>query len=201
MLGPACALGAALLWSTSVILFKRSEAVSPQAMNLFKNVVALTLLLITLPIMGQGLDWDRDLGEWWLLILSGALGIALADTLVFMALRRLGASLLAVVDCAYSPVIITFGVVVLGERLSTEFLLGGALVVGGVLVATTEGLGRPAASAENGADGADGADRAEPAREAPSSRLKRIRAPVLRSWTDRRASMPTSRPSGSRSAA
>ncbi len=140
MLGQACALGAALTWSTSVILFKRSEAASPQAMNLFKNVTALALLLLTLLGLGQGIDWQRPAGEWWLLLLSGALGIAVADTLIFMALRRLGASLLAVVDCAYSPVIVTFSVVVLHEQLTQSFLIGGLAVVGGVLVATTEGL-------------------------------------------------------------
>ncbi|RLB50699.1 MAG: EamA family transporter, partial [Deltaproteobacteria bacterium] len=87
MLGQACALAAALIWSISVILFKRSEAVSPQAMNLFKNVAALTLLLLTLLLLGQTIDWQRPAEEWWVLLLSGALGIAVADTLVFMALR------------------------------------------------------------------------------------------------------------------
>jgi drug/metabolite transporter (DMT)-like permease len=146
MLGQACALGAALTWSISVILFKRSEAASPQAMNLFKNVASLTLLLLTLPIMGQAVDWQRPAEEWVLLLLSGALGIAVADTLVFMALRRLGAGLLAVVDCVYSPVIITFGVVILGEQIGQTFVIGGVLVVGGVLVATTGG--RPLAAGQ-----------------------------------------------------
>jgi len=155
MLGQACALGAAFLWSTSVILFKRSEAFRPQAMNLFKNVAALSLLLLTLPILGQGFDWDRPVGDWWLLILSGVLGIAVADTLVFMALRRLGASLLAVVDCCYSPVIVTFGVVVLGEQLSASFVVGGLCVVGGVLVATTERIGRGAAEEDATTEPAD----------------------------------------------
>ncbi len=148
MLGQACALAAALIWSISVILFKRSEAVSPQAMNLFKNVAALTLLLLTLALLGQTIDWQRPAEEWWVLLLSGALGIAVADTLVFMALRRLGAGLLAVVDCAYSPVIVTFGVVVLGEQMSQSFVIGGVLVVGGVLVATTESRRAPVAAGE-----------------------------------------------------
>ena len=48
MLGEACALGAALCWSVSLILFKSSDEVSPLAMNLFKNVVAIALLTLTL---------------------------------------------------------------------------------------------------------------------------------------------------------
>ena len=47
------------------------------------------------------------------LVVSGLLGIAIADTLVFMALRRLGAALLAIVDCIYAPTVILLSVMVL----------------------------------------------------------------------------------------
>lgn len=142
VLGEACAVAAAFTWSTSVILFKRSEQVGASAMNLFKNVVATALLLVTLPVVGVGIDLERSSEDWLRLVLSGVLGIAVADTLVFMALRRLGAGLLAVVDCIYAPVIVTASVLVLGEQLDDSFLLGAALVIGGVLVASSEGLGR-----------------------------------------------------------
>ncbi len=136
MLGEICAVSAALTWSVSVVLFKRSEDASPQAINLFKNVSASLLLALTLPVFGLGLELDRSASDWALLITSGVLGIAVADTLVFMALRRLGAGLLAVVDCIYAPVIVTLGVFVLGERLSPAFFAGALLVVGGVFLAS-----------------------------------------------------------------
>lgn len=146
--GELCALAAALTWSVSVILFKASEAVTPQAMNLFKNVVALGLFAVTLLVM-QGMGelpaLDRSQADWARLVVSGVLGIAVADTLIFMALRRLGASLLAVVDCAYAPTIVLFSVLVLGEPLGLGFLFGGALVVGGVLLAVAQ---RPSALAQ-----------------------------------------------------
>jgi drug/metabolite transporter (DMT)-like permease len=136
MLGEACALLAALTWSTSVVLFKRSEAISPQGMNLFKNVAAVTLLLVTLPVVGGSVDWQRSAPDWWRLVVSGVLGIAIADTLVFMALRRLGASRLAVVETAYAPVIVALSVVWLDERIGLSFLAGAVLLIVGVLVAT-----------------------------------------------------------------
>jgi len=138
MLGEACALAAALTWSVSVVLFKRSEAISAQGMNLFKNVVATVLLLGTLPIIGVSIDWQRSSDDWWSLALSGVLGIAIADTLVFMALRRLGAGLLAVVDCVYAPIIVGLSVALLDESLSIVFGLGAAMVVVGVLTAATD---------------------------------------------------------------
>jgi drug/metabolite transporter (DMT)-like permease len=139
--GEIFALAAALTWSVSVILFKASEAVTPKAMNLFKNVVALGLFAVTLLVL-YGLDklppLDRTQADWIRLIVSGVLGIAVADTLIFMALRRLGASLLAVVDCAYAPTIVLFSVAVLGEPIGVGFAVGGVLVVGGVLLAVAQ---------------------------------------------------------------
>jgi drug/metabolite transporter (DMT)-like permease len=142
MLGEACALGAALTWSVSVILFKRSEKLSPQALNLFKNSFALVLLLVTLPALGVSIDWQRPASDWWRLALSGVLGLAIADTLVFMALRRLGAAMLAIIDCAYAPTIVLLSVLFLDERVGPAFGVGGLLVVGGVLAANTEKLRR-----------------------------------------------------------
>lgn len=142
MLGEALALSAALTWSVSVVLFKRSEAISPQGMNLFKNLVATLLLLATLPVLGVGLQVGRSSDDWWRLVVSGVLGIAIADTLTFMALRRLGAGLLAVVDCAYAPVIVGLGVIWLGEPLGPRFGIGAALVVAGVLLASSDAVKR-----------------------------------------------------------
>lgn len=138
MLGEACALGAAMCWSVSLILFKSSDEVSPLAMNLFKNIVAIALLTLTLLALGQGVDLHRSSDDWLRLVVSGVLGIAVADTLIFMALQRLGAGLLAVVDTAYAPTMVSLSVLALGERPSASFLLGGALVLGGVVAAMLE---------------------------------------------------------------
>jgi len=138
MLGESLALLAALTWSISVILFKRSESIPPQGLNLFKNVAAIALLLLSLPLFGQGIDWQRPAADWWRLVVSGAVGIAIADTVVFMALRRLGPGRLAVVDCAYTPTIVVLSVIFLGERFGPGFFLGAVLVVGGVLLATID---------------------------------------------------------------
>ena len=135
MLGEICALVAALTWSVSVVLFKRSEAASAQSMNLFKNATATVLLLATMPLLQIGVDWERSGEDWFRLVSSGVLGIAVADTLIFVALKRLGAGLLAVVDCAYAPVIVSLGIIVLGEPFGLTFAIGAVLVVGGVLAA------------------------------------------------------------------
>lgn len=145
LLGEACALTAALLWSMSVVLFRRSESISAQGINLFKNVSASLLLLLTLPLFGLGLDASRSGLDWGRLIVSGVLGIAIADTMVFGALRRLGAARLAVVETAYTPTIVGMSVVFLDEKVGPVFLVGGGLVLGGVLLAQRRRGARDAA--------------------------------------------------------
>ena len=107
-------------------------------MNLFKNLVAIGLLVVTMAVMGIGIDFDRPAADWWALIISGVLGIAVADTVFFMALRRLGPGLLAVVECSYVPSVVLLSVLFLGEAVSWWFALGAIGVVGGVLVAIGE---------------------------------------------------------------
>jgi drug/metabolite transporter (DMT)-like permease len=137
MLGELMALGCALAWGFSVILFKQAEHVPPQGMNLFKNALASVLLGVTLVVMGQGVDTGRSAGDWARVIVSGTLGLAVADSLFLESLRRIGPGLLAIVDCIYAPLVVLFSVLLLGEHLGLAFLLGAVLVVGGILIATS----------------------------------------------------------------
>jgi len=137
--GEICALGAALAWAFALVLFKRSgERVGPVALNLFKNVVALLLLGATLLVApaegGNATPYSgRDVQ---ILILSGIVGITLADTAFLAALNRIGVGLISIVDCLYSPFTIFFAWLLLGERLSWVHYLGGVLILGGVLVSS-----------------------------------------------------------------
>lgn len=141
VIGEAMALGAAAVWAVSLILFKQSESAGALGMNLFKNAVGIVLLGLTMLALGIGFADDRSAGDWAALSISGVLGIAVADTLTFVALRRLGAGLLAVVDTLYAPTIIAFSVVVLAEPLGPAFAAGAALVALGLLLASLEGAG------------------------------------------------------------
>jgi drug/metabolite transporter (DMT)-like permease len=143
MLGESLALGAALVWSVSVVLFRQSEAVTPLGMNLFKNTLGTALLAATALVLGQAMDWHRPIADWLMLGTSGVLGIGIADTLIFMALRRLGPGRLAIVDCVYAPVIVLFSVLFLDEHVGPAFLVGAVLVVGGVFLGTVATTGGP----------------------------------------------------------
>jgi drug/metabolite transporter (DMT)-like permease len=135
--GEVCALLAPLVWSLAVILYKRTAAPAV-SINLFKNVLALGLLLGTLVLTEGAFPADRSAWDWGRLALSGLLGLALADTLLFMGLARIGASKVAIVDTVYAPSVVLLAWALLGEVPSAWFLVGAALVLAGVALATVE---------------------------------------------------------------
>lgn len=130
MIGILCSIGAALFWAMAVIMFKVSgDTLSPTALNLFKGVVTLVLLVPTLWVAGVPLFPGFPASEWLLLCLSGILGITLADNFFFMALKRLGAGLWAVVDCLYLPSVILLSALFLNESIGIKGVVGATLVV------------------------------------------------------------------------
>ncbi len=140
-IGVFCATGAALFWSAAVIMFKKSgEVLSPTALNLFKGLVTLLLLVPTLLLAGIPLFPERPMQEWVLFSISGVLGISLADNFFFMALRRLGAGLWAVVDCLYLPAIILLSAVFLNESIGLKGLTGAALVMAAIIAGSHSGI-------------------------------------------------------------
>lgn len=138
-LGETMALATAITWAFAVILFKKSgEHVHPIALNLFKGLMASALLIPTIYIVGDRLFLDRPTGDYWLMILSGALGIGIADTLFFKSLNLLGAGLSAIVDCLYSPFIIGLSLIWLGESLTLLQLAGATMIASAVLTTMAE---------------------------------------------------------------
>ena len=136
--GDICAVASALFWSVAVILMRVSGLkVPPLPLTFFKIWVAVLLLMGTL--LWEGSPWVLDLTsqDYLRLVVSAVLGITLADTMIASALNRLGASLQALADCVYSPVIALVGLVMFGEYLSAWEMVGGALVVSGVFVGAT----------------------------------------------------------------
>jgi drug/metabolite transporter (DMT)-like permease len=141
LLGQTFALLAALTWATALVLFKRSgEKFPPIALNLYKNAVGMLLLLATLGwMLASDADnahrhFDLYASEVVLLMLSGIIGIALADTLFFFGLNLIGVGLVAIVDCAYSPFVIFFASLMLCEKLTAVTYIGAALIVLGVFL-------------------------------------------------------------------
>jgi drug/metabolite transporter (DMT)-like permease len=136
-LGEVLAIASGLIWAVAVILYKVSgRNVHPLGLNLFKNVLALVFMAPTMLLLGERLFPTVPARSVGLLLLSGFLGIAVSDTFFFYSLNRLGASIVAIVDCFYSPFVIALSYKILGERMAAWQLIGVALIISAVLAAS-----------------------------------------------------------------
>jgi drug/metabolite transporter (DMT)-like permease len=136
--GEVYSLLCAIFWAFAVVLFRKSgERVPPVALNLFKGAFALALFVPTMLVLGTPfLPADQTRWDWGVLLLSGVIGIGVADTLFFASLNRLGAGGSAIVDCLYSPMVVLSSFVYLGEPLGWGIVFGMSLMMGAILVGT-----------------------------------------------------------------
>lgn len=132
---------AALAWAFAIVFYRKGRVDDePVGFNLVKCLVAAPLFLLTLALTGTPFLPDCPAADWARLVLSGLIGISLADTLFFIALAKMGAGLMAIVDAAYAPSVILLSAAFLGERMGWVALAGAALVVAALLVGSR---GRP----------------------------------------------------------
>jgi drug/metabolite transporter (DMT)-like permease len=135
LLGKIMALAAAFFWAIGVILFKKSgEKMTPISLNFFKNIIAMALFIPTIFLFKESFFPHQPLVSWLWLGLSGILGITLADTMFFFSLNKLGASLVAVVDTSYTPILLTMSYIFLGERMGLMAFIGAVLITVALLV-------------------------------------------------------------------
>lgn len=134
-LGELLALCSAATWALGVILYRRLGAtLAPLTLNFLKNGIVLGVLLPITVIAYLHAIPKLSLAETWLALVSGVLGIGIADTLYFSALNAVGAGRMGIIGNFYSPFVLGLSFVWLGERLNGVQWIGFALVLCGVLV-------------------------------------------------------------------
>jgi drug/metabolite transporter (DMT)-like permease len=137
-MGVFFALACAVFWAFAVILLKRSgESVSPFALNLFRVTCSLPLIVITVAVSGLPLFPAVPRRDVLILLASGIIGIAMADTLFHKSLNLVGAGITGIIDSFYSPMVVLFAFLMIGERLGPQDILGMALIMGAVLLSAS----------------------------------------------------------------
>jgi drug/metabolite transporter (DMT)-like permease len=135
LMGDLFALGSALANSFAVIFMRvAGYQIPPLSLNFFRVCVGVVLTVLTLVVLGEPLLVALPAVDYWRLIISAVLGIAVADTMIAASINRLGASVQALANCAYTPAITLVGFVMYGEMLNSWEIIGGLLVVSGVFV-------------------------------------------------------------------
>lgn len=134
-LGEFFSLASAVVWAFAVILFTRiGTRLPPFELNLVKNLIGFLLLLFT-SLWVEGLQLpSMDFSQSLIVIISGVIGIAVADTLYMKALNTIGAGSTGVVAALYSPFVVILSMAYLGEALTLLQWLGLLAVLSGVVM-------------------------------------------------------------------
>jgi len=139
IIGMAAALGSAMSWALGSVLFRRlGDHLPPVALTFAKGIASVALLGAAVSVIGfEALDRDT----WLLLIFSGLLGIALGDTLFFLALNSLGAHVVVILFTLGQVLTVVLAVLWLGEQPQPLDWAGIALVLAGVTVVMWHRIG------------------------------------------------------------
>jgi drug/metabolite transporter (DMT)-like permease len=135
--GEIASVACAVIWAGAVVLFKKTgEQISPNALNLFKNVVAIPFVFATL--LALGVPPAPDYGAWTygILAISGILGISIGDAVFFASLNRIGTGWMGVVSCTYSPLVVLVTGIGFGVPLTFAITAGTVLVATAIVLAS-----------------------------------------------------------------
>jgi len=135
--GEFFALASAVSWAMAVVMFRQQGRLLPAfELNLFKNTLGFLLLIPTLLIVEGFSLPDYSLPDLGVALISGCLGIAVADTWYLRAINLMGASRSGIVASLLSPFVIALSVIFLGESLKGWQIPGLVLVLAGILLVT-----------------------------------------------------------------
>ena len=133
-MGDIFAIITAVCWSSAVILFDiSSKSFRAIEINVIKNFIGIIGFICTIIIFSIPKPILSN-AEYITLVLSGILGIFIADVLFLDSLRRIGSGMSAVISTIYTPMIFFLAFVLFNETINIQTYIGGVLVIAGVIV-------------------------------------------------------------------
>ena len=137
-LGDLYALLTAVCWSTAVILFDiSSKKMGSVQMSFIKNLIGVVGFIFTVIFLKIPFPHFSNI-QIILLIISGLIGVGIADLMFLSSLKKLGSGFSAIIATIYSPSIFIFSFYMYGESISYKSYIGGILVIFGIIVCTFE---------------------------------------------------------------
>lgn len=134
-LGELYALGTALCWVFTAVLFTRAgERMGSMVVNLIRMWMAVAILVVV-AWFTRGLPWPTDATPhaWWWLTISGLIGFTFGDLCLFRAFLILGPRLSTLMMAFAPPLAAIAGWLWLGETLGPWQLLGMLATLLGVM--------------------------------------------------------------------
>ena len=129
--GEISALLAAVFWSIAVILFKSvGNTISSFVITPAKNLIAIILFALVCIFTQVPIWYDGLLtSEYYRLIISGFLGMGVADLLFLYSLNKIGANRIAIVNTLEPFIVLLMSFIVLKEAMPNTIQSLGFLII------------------------------------------------------------------------
>ncbi len=134
MIGEFAALGAALSWVISAVLYKQALAeVKPISANIFRLASTSILLVLFVTVIGKlsvlsTLPFEAVV----LACASGVVGLGLGDTCYMISLKLIGVSRAVPLTCIYPLFNILWAISLKGEPFNPAIAFGAVIIVSGI---------------------------------------------------------------------
>lgn len=140
MIGELAALGAAISWTFSAILYRKAlQQTKPISANIIRLSCTSAILLVFLIAIGKlGVLTNLSVNAAVLAAVSGAVGLGLGDTLYMLSLKLVGVARAVPITCTYPLFGLLWTVVFSGEAITLGVGLGTVAIVAGVWLLSYE---------------------------------------------------------------
>ena len=134
MMGELAALGAAICWTISAILYKEALLkTKPISANIVRLVCTSIILVAYLAIIGKfGVLMNLPAYAVVLACVSGIIGLGFGDTLYMMSLKLIGVARAVPITCVYPLFNLLWAVFLVGEPITLSVVLGAVTIVFGI---------------------------------------------------------------------
>ncbi len=145
MIGELAALGAAISWAVTALLYKKAlsntEPLQANILRLTLTGAALLLFIIAAGKLGVLLHLQADVV--FFAVASGVIGLGLGDTLYLVSLKRIGVARTVPLTCTYPLFNLVWAALLVGEGITFQVVLGVFTIVFGIwLLGQKQGPGK-----------------------------------------------------------
>ena len=135
-MGDIYALLTAVCWSFAVIFFDlSSNRLTPLQINIVKNSFGVIGFIITILFLSIPYP-EFSNSDIFILMISGLVGVGIADLFFLESLKKIGSSLSAVVATIYAPSVFIIAYIIFNEKITFNSLVGSILVLFGIIIST-----------------------------------------------------------------
>ncbi|MGI9873972.1 DMT family transporter [Vibrio chagasii] len=123
-IGEIAAIGAAIVWACATWIYGQfGHRFSAMQLNIIKGLIASVMMLLVMPLIPMP-DFELSANHFWILAISGIIGIAIGDSAYFAALKRIGANKTLLLESLAPPLSGVLALMFLGAALTIQSWLG-----------------------------------------------------------------------------